>query len=93
MLIETVFLPQDSSNPDLVHEDRFHTAIFEFDDGSTIVVIGLTHYTIGEPRLTKSDPRDSAIIGGTGIYTGVRGQITITRIEELHHEYKFEILF
>ncbi len=91
-MYETVSMPQKSGNPKQVHEDRFRTIIFEFDDGSTILVKGLTHFSVGKSRMDMNEPRDAAIIGGTGIYMGAKGQYTATRIAELLYEFKFEIL-
>lgn len=88
----TASLPNKNNNPEQVHEDRFITMIFEFDDGSTILVNGITHYTVGVFRRTMNDPRDAAIIGGTGKYMGARGQVTTTRIADQRYELKFEIL-
>ncbi len=88
----TVSLAQKSDNSDEVHEDRFRTIIFEFDDGSTMIATGISHFTVGEPRFAMNDPRVRAIIGGTGKYVGARGQITTTRIGEFLYEVKFEIL-
>lgn len=85
-------LPHKNSNPNQVHEDRFRTLICEFDDSSTIVINGYTYYTIGEIMRIINDPRNTAIVGGTGKYLGARGQVTITRIGESFYEYKFEIL-
>ncbi len=90
--LDFLSLPQKNGSPDQVHEDRFRTIVFEFDDGSTIVIKGLSHYSFGESFMDIDDPRDAAIIGGTGIYIGARGQVSTTRITDIHYEYKFEIL-
>lgn len=89
---ETVSVPQKNGDREQVHEDRFRTIMLEFDDGSTILVKGLTHFSIGKSRMDMNESRGAAIIGGTGKYIGARGQYTATRIAELLYEFKLEIL-
>ncbi len=92
LILETVTSPQKSGNSDQTHEDRILTIIFQFNDGSTIIAKGITHYTVGESAIDINTPTVRAIIGGTGKYMGARGQYTVTRTGDSLFEVEFEIL-
>ena len=55
-------------------EDRLLNAVFDLPDGE-IVVLGLSFYAPAAAALTKQEPVARAIVGGTGVYSGIRGEV------------------
>ena len=71
----------DSANP--IHiSDRIGTAIFKFDDENQIIALGGTTYHKGEQLMKVGISLKRAIIGGTGKYKGVQGEVTTYRNED-----------
>ena len=60
------------THPD--REDRLLNAVFDLPEGE-IVVSGLSFYVPGHPALEKHEPIARAIVGGTGAYAGIRGEV------------------
>ena len=60
-------------------EERVGTLIFDLRDENEIVVLGgnTIHHKQKQPKAGLSQRR--AIVGGTGIYKGITGQVTTTR--------------
>ena len=56
------------------NEDRLLNAVFDLPDGE-IVVVGLSFYAPSAAALTKQEPVARAIVGGTGAYAGIRGEV------------------
>ena len=75
-------------------EERFSTLAFVFDDGDEIMALGSFVYPEGATHLQGNVPQMRAIIGGTGKYKGIRGQMTTTRNADgkyiLELEYRME---
>lgn len=67
------------SNPD--REERLVSAVFDLPDGQ-ISVLGVSFYQRNEPLLDAGAPMTRAIVGGTGAYKGVTGEVTTTRNED-----------
>jgi hypothetical protein len=63
------------THPD--REDRLLTAVFDLPEGE-IVVTGLSFYVPLHPTLEKQEPIARAIVGGTGAYAGIRGEVITT---------------
>lgn len=85
-------MPNKNDNANRVHEDKFRTIVFTFEDAGTIIIDGVSHYPAGEPIMALNDPRETAITGGTGIYIGARGEVTTTRISETQYEHEFNLI-
>jgi hypothetical protein len=67
------------THPD--REDRLLNAVFDLPDGE-IVVSGLSFYVPLHPALEKQEPIARAIVGGTGVYAGIRGEVITTHNED-----------
>jgi hypothetical protein len=71
----------DSTNP--VHlTDRIGTMVLKFDEENKIIATGGTSYKKGEQEMNIEIPQKRAIIGGTGKYKGIKGEITTIRNKE-----------
>jgi len=71
----------DSSN--LVHiTERIGTMVFKFDDENKIVAVGVTSYQKGKQVMKSGIEQKRAVVGGTGKYKGIKGEVTTTRNED-----------
>lgn len=71
----------DSVNP--VHlTERIGSLVFNFGDENEIVVQGGTSNVNGEQQMKISYEHKRAIVGGTGKYKGIAGEVTTTRNED-----------
>jgi hypothetical protein len=71
----------DSANP--IHiSDRIGTAVFKFDDENQIIALGGTTYQNNEKLMKVGIALKRAIIGGTGKYKGITGDVTTYRFED-----------
>lgn len=59
-------------------EERLLTAVFDLPDGQ-ISVQGLSYYVPSEAVLPEGKPMTRAIVGGTGAYFGITGEVETTR--------------
>lgn len=59
-------------------EERMYTAVFDLPQGQ-ISVLGISYYREGDTLLPAGEPVTRAIVGGTGEYVGVDGDITTVR--------------
>ena len=66
---------KSGSRPD--REERMLTAVFDLPSGQ-ISVLGISYYTQDARVLQKRVPMTRAIVGGTGRYVGVDGEVTTT---------------
>jgi hypothetical protein len=64
------------ANPN--REERLLTAVFDLPEGQ-ISVQGVSYYFEDDTLLAPGQPMTRAIIGGTGDYVGVDGEVTTTR--------------
>jgi hypothetical protein len=70
----------DSANP--VHiTDRIGTMVIKFDDENKIIVSGGTSYKKGEEIMEPEVSQKRAVVGGTGKYKGIKGEVTTIRKE------------
>jgi ABC-type Fe3+-hydroxamate transport system substrate-binding protein len=80
----------DSANP--VHiTDRVGTMVIKFDDENKIVSSGGTSYKRGDKLLKLGVVQKSAIVGGTGKYKGIKGEITTTRNEDGTYKHLLDV--
>ena len=71
----------DSANP--VHiTDRVGTMVIKFGDENKIVAAGGTSYQKGEQEMKSGIKQKRAVVGGTGKYKGIKGEVTTTRNED-----------
>lgn len=70
----------DSANtiPNSNMLDKIGTSVFNID-GDDIVVLGMLFHAQGNKIMNTGKPQKRAIIGGTGKFRGITGEITITR--------------
>lgn len=71
---------KNTNQENLPHlEERIGTLVFDFQNDNEIIVQGgnTIHHKQEEPKEGFSQKR--AIVGGTGIYKGINGQVTSTR--------------
>lgn len=62
-------------------EERLLTAVFDLPQGQ-ISVLGVSYYREGDILLPAGEPVTRAIVGGTGEYVGVDGEVTTVRNED-----------
>jgi len=60
-------------------EERFTTMSIVFSDADEIVISCANIYPINQRIMQADVPQVRAIIGGTGKYKGISGQVTTTR--------------
>ncbi len=91
-IITTVDVP----GPDeTIFQDRFVKAVFDFGQGSTLVMFGKSSYPAdasGTDELAINAPVIKPIIGGTGEFSGARGQVETTRNDDGSYSQKFQLV-
>jgi len=78
-LLITADIPDASGD---TTEDRLGQLTFDFGGGNSLVVVGKTIYPDGAVEMAPGTPQLRAIVGGTGIYLGARGQLESLRQED-----------
>jgi hypothetical protein len=68
----------DSANPVYLTE-HIGTMIIKFDDENTIIAGGGTNFKKGDVLMEIEKPQKRAILGGTGKYKGIKGEVTTSR--------------
>lgn len=59
-------------------EERLLAAVYDLPGGQ-ISALGISYYFEGDKLLPKGESMTRAIVGGTGLYMGVDGEVTTTR--------------
>jgi hypothetical protein len=78
-------LPEEDGIGNAMVEERFTNMAIVFSDVDKIMISGAIIYPMNQRTMQIDDPQVMAIIGGTGKYKGIRGQVTTTRkAEELY---------
>ncbi len=80
-LVTVDIVEGDSANPIHVSE-RLGTMVFNLGDENEIVAQGGTSYHKGEQQMKLGLSQKRAIVGGTGKYKGVEGEVTTTRNDD-----------
>lgn len=80
-LVTVDIMDGDSSNPVHVAE-RIGTMVFNLGDENEIIAQGGTSYHKGEQQMKLGLQQKRAIVGGTGKYKGVNGEVTTTRNDD-----------
>jgi hypothetical protein len=73
-------------------EERIGQLAFDFGNGDSILAAGQSVYPGSDHEMSADTPQRRAVIGGTGIYMGARGQITTTRNTDGSYEHMFELM-
>lgn len=81
-------LTVDVSEDRTEYEVRQRTLTFDTPDGQ-IQAAGLSNYPLTERELADEDPQVIAIVGGTGKYLGVTGEVETTRLPDGSYEHVF----
>lgn len=63
--------------------------IFQLEDGD-IMALGLSEYAQAGWKLKANEPATRAIVGGTGKYSGVRGELVTTRQSDGTYKQQFK---
>ena len=72
-------------------EERMLTAVFDLPDGQ-ISVLGVSYYFEGDELLPAGEPVTRAIVGGTGEYVGIDGEVTTVRNEDGSYTHTLRII-
>jgi hypothetical protein len=73
----------DGDSVNAVHiSDRIGTMVFKFEDENKIIASGGTVYHKGEQIMKLGIAQKRAVVGGTGKYKGIKGEVTTTRNED-----------
>jgi hypothetical protein len=67
------------------------TAVFDLPDGQ-ISVLGVSYYYENDQLLPSDQPVTRAIVGGTGRYVGVDGEVTTVRNENGSYTHTLTII-
>jgi hypothetical protein len=85
-----VDIPGDDGVGDAAVEERFTTMAIVFEDGDEIMVQGANVYPVNERIMQANAPQIRVVIGGTGKFKGVRGQVKTTRNEDETYTHTVE---
>ena len=73
-------------------EERIGQLVFDFGNGDSVLAAGQSVYPGIEHEISADAPQRRAVICGTGIYLGARGQITTTRNTDGSYEHMLELI-
>ena len=91
-IITTVDVPEPN---EVIFQDRFVKAVFDFGEGNTLVMFGNSSYpadSSGADELAINAPVMKPIVGGTGQFIGARGQVETTRIADGTYTHTFQLV-
>jgi hypothetical protein len=91
-MITTVDVPEPN---EVIFQDRFVKAVFDFGQGSTLVMFGNSSYpadSSGADELAINAPVKKPIVGGTGEFSGARGQVETTRNDDGTYTQTFQLV-
>ena len=80
-LVTVDIMDGDSANPINISE-RIGTMIFNLGDENEIIAQGGTSYNKGKQQMENGLSQKRAIVGGTGKYKGIAGEVITTRNED-----------
>jgi hypothetical protein len=72
-------------------EERMLTAVFDLPSGQ-ISVLGVSYYFEGDELLPAGEPVTRSIVGGTGDYVGIDGEVTTVRNEDGSYTHTLSII-
>lgn len=84
----TVDISDSTANEVSTTQDKIGNAVFNID-GEDIVVFGETSYSKGKNIMNNGIPQRRAIMGGTGKFRGITGEIQTTRNQDSTYTHEF----
>jgi hypothetical protein len=75
-----------------VHQDRLGQLFFDLGNGNGLVVVGEAIYRGEEAEMMPNTAQLRAVVGGTGEFMGVRGQVATTRNDDGSYRHEFTLL-
>lgn len=89
-LITVDLMDGDSATP-IYKTDRMGTMVFNLGDENKIIAQGGTSYSKGEQQMKSGLPQKRAIVGGTGKYKGIAGEVITTRNEDETYTHVLDV--
>jgi hypothetical protein len=89
-LITVDIMDGDSANPIHITE-RIGTMVIKFDEENKIIASGGTINSKGEQVMKLGIAQKRAIVGGTGKYKGIKGEVTTTRNEDGTYKHVLDV--
>lgn len=80
-LVTVDLMDGDAANPKYLTE-RIGTMIFNMGEENEIIAQGGTTYRKGEQQMNPGYAQRRAVVGGTGKYKGIEGEVTTTRNDD-----------
>jgi len=87
-----LLITEDIPNGSDTQEDRSGQLYFDFGNGNSIVVAGRSVYAKSETEMNTAAPQLRAIIGGTGVYIGARGQVSTAHNADKSYDHVVELM-
>jgi hypothetical protein len=82
----------DGDSANLVHiTERIGTMVLKFDDENKIIAAGGTSYQKGEQVMKLGIAQKRAVVGGTGKYRGIKGEVTTSRNEDGTYKHVLDV--
>jgi hypothetical protein len=89
-LVTVDIVDGDSANP--VHiTERIGTMVIKFDEENKIIASGGTINSKGEQVMKLGIAQKRAVVGGTGKYKGIKGEVTTTRNEDGTYKHVLDV--
>ena len=89
-LITVDIMDGDSANPIHITE-RIGTMVIKFDEENKIIASGGTINSKGEQVMKLGIAQKRAVVGGTGKYKGIKGEVTTTRNEDGTYKHVLDV--
>jgi hypothetical protein len=89
-LITVDIMDGDSANPIHITE-RIGTMVIKFDEENKIIASGGTINSRGEQVMKLGIAQKRAVVGGTGKYKGIKGEVTTTRNEDGTYKHVLDV--
>ena len=89
-LITVDIMDGDSANPAHFTE-RIGTMVIKFDEENKIIASGGTSNHKGEQVMKLGIDQKRAVVGGTGKYKGIKGEITTSRNEDGTYKHVLDV--
>lgn len=72
--------------------DRLGQLSFDLGNGNSLLAIGETVYRSENIEMTANLPQLRAVVGGTGVFMGARGQVLTTRNPDGSYRHEFTLI-
>lgn len=91
-ILTTVDIPLEGGNGREVFEERIGTLVFRLSEADSIVVNGSSVYPAGADEMAPGTPQIRAILGGTGAYMAVEGEVLTVRNDDGTYTHTLTLL-